>query len=80
METLNNLKLLYDIDVNVSVVLGKLEKNLGFLLNLKEGEIVELNKNTEDYLEINLGNVPFGKGELVIVNDKFGVRLIDLVK
>lgn len=80
MENIENLKLLYDIEISVSVILGKIERNLEFLLNLKEGEIIELKKHTEDYLEINLDNIPFGKGELVIVNNKFGVRLIDLVK
>lgn len=80
MEKADNLKLIYDIEVEISVILGKLSKNIEYLLNLKEGELLELNKNIEDYLEVYIQDIPFGKGELVIVNDKFGVRLIDLVK
>lgn len=80
MEKLDNLQILHDIDVDVYVVLGKLTRSIDYLLNLKEGEVVELGKNTEDFLEIYLQDIPFGKGELVVVNDKFGVRLIDLVK
>ncbi|MCX7737866.1 MAG: FliM/FliN family flagellar motor C-terminal domain-containing protein [Hydrogenothermaceae bacterium] len=53
---------------------------MDYLLSLKEGDIIELNKNIEDYLEVYLEDKPFGKGELVIVNDKYSFRLIDLVR
>lgn len=80
MDSLDKLKLLYDIEVRLSLILGVVDKNIEYILNIKEGDVIELNKNIEDYLDINLEGEPFGKGELVIVNDRFSFRLIDLVK
>lgn len=80
MENLEKLKLLYDIEIELSAFIGKIEKNIEYVLNLKEGDLIETDKSIDDYLEIYIGDLIFGKGELVIVNDKFSVRLIDLVK
>lgn len=80
MENLEKLKFLYDIEVELSAFIGKIDSNIEFILKLEEGDLIEIDKNIDDYLEIYVGNLIFGKGELVIVNDKFSVRLIDMVK
>lgn len=80
MENLEKLKFLYDIEVELSASIGKIDSNIEFILRLEEGDLIEIDKNIDDYLEIYVGNLIFGKGELVIVNDKFSVRLIDMVK
>lgn len=80
MENLEKLKFLYDIEVELSASIGKIDSNIEFILKLEEGDLIEIDKNIDDYLEIYVGNLIFGKGELVIVNDKFSVRLIDMVK
>lgn len=80
MENLETLKLLYDIEVEVSVLIGKVVRSIDYVLNIKEGDVIEINKSIDDYLDIYIEDVAFGKGELVVVNDKFSVRLIDLVK
>ncbi|MEZ0323950.1 MAG: FliM/FliN family flagellar motor switch protein [Hydrogenothermaceae bacterium] len=80
MSTFEDLKFLYDVELDIIVSIGQIEKNFGYLLNLVEGDIIEINKNIEDYLDICIENIPFGKGELVVVNNRYSVRLIDLVK
>ncbi|MEJ5173049.1 MAG: FliM/FliN family flagellar motor switch protein [Hydrogenothermaceae bacterium] len=80
MDIFENLKFLYDVELDITVSIGQVEKNFGYLINLEEGDIIELNKNVEDYLDIFVEDIPLGKGELVIVNDRYSVRLIDLVK
>lgn len=80
MENLEKLKLLYDIEIELSAFVGKIEKNIEYVLNLKEGDLIETDKIIDDYLEIYICDLIFGKGELVIVNDKFSVRFIDMVK
>lgn len=80
MDRFENIRFLYDVEVKMSVVLGQVYKNFEYLLGMEEGDIIELNKNIEDYLDVYLNDVKFGKGEMVIVNEKLSIRLIDLVK
>ncbi len=71
---------LKDVNVKFSVNVGKTQKILAEILALKEGDVVELDKNIEEYVNIDLNNRPFAIGEMVIANEKYGVRIVDLVK
>ena len=71
---------LKDVNVKFSVNVGKTEKILAEILALKEGDVVELDKNIEEYVNVDLNNRPFAIGEMVIANEKYGVRIVDLVK
>jgi len=53
-------------------------KNFIDILRLKEGDIIKLDKNLEDYIEIYLRGQLFAIGELVVVNEKYAVRVVDL--
>ncbi|MGB9767069.1 MAG: FliM/FliN family flagellar motor switch protein [Sulfurihydrogenibium sp.] len=80
MITLEDIKFLKDVEVEVRVELGSIVKTFEFLLNLNEGDLIPLEKNIEDFLTIYIKNVPFAVGEIVNVNDRYGIRIIDLIK
>jgi flagellar motor switch protein FliN/FliY len=74
------ISLIKDINIPIVIELARLKKNFEFLLNLKEGDIINLEKNVEDFVNIYFLSEKVGFGELVNVNEKYGVRLVDLIK
>ncbi|OMH40343.1 FliM/FliN family flagellar motor switch protein [Desulfurobacterium indicum] len=72
------IKDLGDVTLNLCVEVGKTVKPFGYLLKLKEGDVIPLDKTIEEFLSIKINGQRFGVGELIIVNDKFGVKVIDL--
>lgn len=79
-EIYKKISLIKDINIPIVIELASLKKNFEFLLNLKEGDIIDLEKNIEDFVNIYFLNEKVGFGELVNVNEKYGVRLVDLIK
>ncbi len=75
MLKIENLK---DVSLLLSVEVGKTVKPFGYLLKLREGDILSLDKNLEEFLSIKINGQRFAVGELIAVNDKFGVKVIDL--
>ncbi len=73
------LDFLKDVNLKVSISVGRVEKLLVDVLALKEGDIIELDKSIEEYVTIFLNGKPFAIGEIVIANEKYGVRVVDLV-
>ncbi len=80
MITLEEILFLKDVEIEVKVELAKVIKTFEFLLYLKEGDIVPLEKNIEDFLTVYIKNVPFAIGEITNINDKYGIRIVDLIK
>ncbi len=74
-----NLDLILDIPLKVSVELGRTKMLVSDLLNLGQGSVVELNKLAGEALEILVNDKIIAKGEAVVVNEKFGVRLTDII-
>jgi flagellar motor switch protein FliN/FliY len=72
------LEFLGDIKLKVSVNVGKVHKLLIEILSLKEGDVIELDKNVEEYIDIELNEKKFAIGEIVVANEKYGVRIVDL--
>jgi flagellar motor switch protein FliN/FliY len=68
-----------DVHLKVSFVVGTKKMSLSKVLKLKEGDIIELDRKLEDYLDVYINEQKFGIGELIVVNDKFSLRLVDLV-
>ncbi|ADY73874.1 surface presentation of antigens (SPOA) protein [Desulfurobacterium thermolithotrophum DSM 11699] len=68
-----------DVSLSISLCIGKKFLTLNKILKLKEGDLIEFDKKLEDYLDVYLNGQKFGIGELVIVNDKYSLRLVDLV-
>jgi len=79
-EIYKKISLIKDINIPIVIELASLKKNFEFLLNLKKGDIIDLEKNIEGFVNIYFLNEEVGFGELVNVNEKYGVRLVDLIK
>jgi flagellar motor switch protein FliN/FliY len=75
----NNLDFILDIPLEVTVELGRTNMPIYDLLQLGQGSIVELNKMAGEPLEILVNQKLIAKGEVVVVNEKFGIRLTDVV-
>ncbi len=73
-----DLQFLHDINLKLTGEVGRTKKNFIDILRLKEGDIIKLDKNIEDYIEIYLRGQLFAIGELVVVNEKYAVRVVDL--
>ncbi len=74
-----DLDLILDIDLNVSVELGKVKMPVSELLQLGQGSIVELAKSVGEPLDIYVNNTLIAKGEVVILDQKFGIRVADII-
>lgn len=74
-----NIDFILDIPLEVTVELGRTNMPIYDLLQLGQGSIVELNKLAGEPLEILVNQKLIAKGEVVVVNEKFGIRLIDVV-
>ncbi len=72
------LSFLDDVHVKLSISIGSIEKLLVEILALKEGDIIELDKKIDEYIDIKLNDKKFAIGEIVIANEKYGVRVVDL--
>jgi flagellar motor switch protein FliN/FliY len=73
------LDFILDIPLELSVELGKTKMLVNDLLQLGQGSIVELNKLAGEPLEVYINRKLVARGEVVVVNEKFGVRLTDIV-
>jgi flagellar motor switch protein FliN/FliY len=74
-----NLDLILDLPVTVSIELGRTRLQVEDILRLGQGSVVELKKLAGEPLEILVQGRPIGKGEVVVVNDKYGIRLTDII-
>lgn len=75
----NNLNLLMDIPLKVTVELGRTHKQIKDILELSQGSIVELDKLAGEPVDILVNNKLIAKGEVVVIDENFGVRVIDIV-
>jgi len=74
-----DLDFILDIPITVTVELGRGKMLLGKLLQLGQGSVVELTKLAGEPMDIFANNRLIAKGEVIVVNEKFGVRLTDVV-
>ncbi|MFO7912114.1 MAG: flagellar motor switch protein FliN [Desulfotignum sp.] len=73
------LDFILDIPLELSVELGKTRMLVNDLLQLGQGSIIELNKLAGEPLEVYINRKLIARGEVVVVNEKFGVRLTDVI-
>ncbi|NWH04100.1 flagellar motor switch protein FliN [Desulfobacter latus] len=73
------LDFILDIPLELSVELGKTKMLVNDLLQLSQGSIIELNKLAGEPLEVYINRKLIARGEVVVVNEKFGVRLTDVI-
>ena len=78
-KTPNDLEFILDISLTISARLGSAKMMIRDLLQLGHGSIVELDKLAGEPLEIFVNDKMIARGEVVVVNEKFGVRLTEVV-
>lgn len=74
-----NLDLILDIPLKVTVELGRTKMAVSDLLNLGQGSVIELSKLAGEPMEVLVNDKLVARGEAVVVNEKFGVRLTDII-
>ena len=75
---IENLKVLENIDVELTVEVGRTEITIRELLRLNEGSVVELERLAGDPLDILANGVKIAKGEVVMVGERFGIRFTEV--
>lgn len=74
-----NLDLIMDVPLEFSVVLGKSKKTIKEVLSFNNGSVIELNKLADEPLEIYVNGKLIAEGEVVIINENFGVRITNIL-
>ena len=74
----DNLKVLENIDVKLTVEVGSAELKIKELLRLNEGSVIELDRLAGDPLDILINGTMIAKGEVVMVGERFGVRFTEV--
>ena len=77
--SMENMRLLEDIDVVLTVEVGSAEIKIRDLLRLNEGSVIELDRLAGDPLDILANGTMIAKGEVVMVGERFGVRFSEIV-
>ena len=73
------LEFLSDVEMRLTVLFGRVEMTIRDLLALKTGTVVGLDRPEGEPLEIRVNNTLFARGEVVVVNDHYGIRVTELV-
>ena len=74
-----NLNLILDIDVEVSVELGRSVMQIKDVLELSPGSVIELNKLAGETVDVFVNHALVAKGEVVVINENFGVRITEII-
>lgn len=74
-----NINLILDVAVTLSLEVGRARMSVRDLLQLAPGAIVELDRMAGEPLDVLVNGVRVARGEVVVVNDKFGIRLTEVV-
>lgn len=78
-ESAKNLDLVMDIPVQLTVELGRTRMPIRNLLQLAQGSVVELDELAGEPLDVFVNRCLVAQGEVVVVNEKFGIRLTDII-
>jgi flagellar motor switch protein FliN/FliY len=74
-----NYRMLAEIPLRVSVEVGSTALKLSELMDLSEGSVVELDRQAHELLDIMVNGTLVAKGEVVTVNGRFGIRVVDVI-
>src|SRR5512132_1729005 len=75
----SNIDLLMDVSMRVTVELGRTRMQLSQILELQHGSVVELDRLAGDPVDVFVNDCMVARGEVVVVDDKFGVRITEMV-
>ncbi|MDO9372707.1 MAG: flagellar motor switch protein FliN [Gammaproteobacteria bacterium] len=74
-----NLDVILDVTVTLSMEIGRTKISIRNLLKLNQGSVVELDRLAGEPMDVLVNNCLIAHGEVVVVNDKFGIRLTDVI-
>jgi flagellar motor switch protein FliN/FliY len=74
----SNLDLVHDVPLQISAVLGKTALTLRDVVTLQSGSVFELDKLSSDPIDLYVNNILIARGEVVVVDDKFAVKISEL--
>lgn len=74
-----DLDMILDIPVTISVEIGRTKINISNLLRLNQGSVVELDRIAGEPMDVLVNGTLIAHGEVVVVNEKFGIRLTDVL-
>jgi flagellar motor switch protein FliN/FliY len=75
-----DLEAVFDVPVQVSAVLGRARMDVGELLNLAPGAVLELDRRVGEAIDIYVNNRLVARGEVVLVEEKLGVTMTEIIK
>ncbi|MGX9417241.1 flagellar motor switch protein FliN [Vibrio sp. RC27] len=78
-DEMRKLDTILDIPVTISMEVGRSKINIRNLLQLNQGSVVELDRIAGESLDVLVNGTLIAHGEVVVVNDKFGIRLTDVI-
>ena len=79
-KTADDLEQVFDVPVNVSAVLGRMRMDVGELLKLAPGQVLELDRKVGEAIDIYVNNRLVARGEVVLVDEKLGVTMTEIIK
>ncbi|HEX28599.1 flagellar motor switch protein FliN [Candidatus Poribacteria bacterium] len=75
----DNIELLMDVELDVIIELGRTKMRIGDILRLVPGAIIELDKLAGEPVDVLVNNKPIAKGEVVVLDENFGVRITSII-
>jgi flagellar motor switch protein FliN/FliY len=75
-----DLQTVFDVPVNISAVLGRAHLSVAQLLKLNQGSVLELDRKVGEAIDIYVNNRLVARGEVVIVDDRLGVTMTEIIK
>ena len=78
--SVSDLEPVYEIPVKVSAILGKTKMKVSQLLKLNKGAIIELDSKVGEAIDVYVNNNLVARGEVVVVDDKLGITMTEIVK
>ena len=79
-KTASDLAPVFDVPVNISAVLGRAHMSVAQLLQLGQGSILELDRKVGEAIDIYVNNRLVARGEVVVVDERLGVTMTELIK
>jgi len=79
-KTASDLATVFDVPVNISAVLGRANMSVAQLLKLASGSVLELDRKVGEAIDIYVNNRLVARGEVVVVDDRLGVTMTEIIK
>ena len=74
-----NIDIVQDVKVTLSMELGRTRLSIRELLQLSQGSVIELDRMVDEHMDVLVNGTLVAHGEVVVIDDKFGIRLTDVV-